>query len=625
MIYTLVYRESDWQDREGMHRRRKRKKASFLGEISLIRLLGASLWFRLAFLGFLILALFLALFLPKIWRTSPSGVRPVIKISGLDWVQAWSLRRTAQKERALGRQNQALFAWKAAVDHNPADVETVQGLLQELLVAETGQQQLALTVKYGSWLLQLTATNQGSLELVAKLADKLRLYPWVIDLLHPVATQLNPAQEACYLRALFHTRQMARFAAQWDKADDRVKSGADMELYHAAYALGWGPPAGRVESQQLLQAAIVDPDLKELATRLLIVAAAQLGDTLLFERAFLSAVQDDKALLGDHVTYWRLLSQGGRRAEARQRAESFTQEPVSAQEVILLADGYAALGLTSRAKQVLQRHAPTFSEAEGIWIAQANLLIETQAWEELLTLALQIRQTVGAQESLYGFSHFLEGRSFLARDRREMAEQAFRKAADCDFVNRTLGMATAGGLIKLGYPDLALRMLEAWRKELTNNPDYWNLLCMAAFQRKQADVLLTAAEAAYRLTPEDMNAMNNYAAALLIARIRPDEAIRLTVQLLQRAPNSVVAKINHSLALVRNGRAAEADQLLQSISLERLKEVESNSYYLACFEIYTTLERWDQARQVDARINSRHLFPTQLDWWMDLRQKLPST
>jgi tetratricopeptide (TPR) repeat protein len=579
----------------------------------------------LAFGGFLFLVLFLALFLPKIWRTSPSAVRPIIKISGLDWVQAWSLKRTAQKEMALGRQNQALFAWKAAVAHNPADVGILQGLLECLLTGETSQNQLALTVQYAPWLLQLTGTNQASLELTARLGDKLRLSSWVLDLLTPVSAKLSPVQEACYLRALFHTRQMARFEAYWNKADATVKSSADMQLYHAAYLLGWGPSSSRLGAQQLLQTAMVDPSVRELATRLLMTAATQLSDLLLFERAFLSVAESQQILVSDHVTYWRLLAQGGRRAEAIQRAQSFTQEPAFAQEVILLAEGYLALGLKDRAKQVLQRHVSTFGQAEGIWIAQAKLLIDSQSWEELLTLALQLRQSTGVKDSLFGYSHYLEGRSYLARDRREMAEDAFRKAAASEFDNRTLGLTTASGLMQLGYPDLALQMLEGWRTEMVNNPEYWNLLCMAAFQRKQADVLLSAAEAAYRLVPEDANAMNNYAAALLITRIRPDEAIRLTVQLMQRAPNSIVAKLNHSLALVRNGRAGEAVPILQSIPLERLTEMEASTYYLACFETYAVLELWDQARQADTRINSRFLFPSQLDWWMQKRQKLPNT
>jgi predicted Zn-dependent protease len=196
-----------------------------------------------------------------------------------------------------------------------------------------------------------------------------------------------------------------------------------------------------------------------------------------------------------------------------------------------------------------------------------------------------------------------------------MAEAAFQKALRSNYGSGLLGLATASGLVQSGYSTLALQLLLPWRQEQAKNPEFWKLLCRAAYETKQADWLLAASEAAYRLVPDDPNAMNNYAAALLISRQRPEEAIRLTVQLLAWNPHSLTAKVNHSLAMVRNGRAAEAAALLQTVTADHLTGAEANSLSLAHFEINRALGQWNRARQAEARLEERYLFPHQANGW----------
>jgi len=98
----------------------KRRLAQKLRDYPLIRLLLFKRWFRLAFIGFVFLVLFLALFLPKMWVVTPRGFDPKIKISGLDLVQAWSLQRTAWRATTAGQYELADHAWQAAVANNPA-------------------------------------------------------------------------------------------------------------------------------------------------------------------------------------------------------------------------------------------------------------------------------------------------------------------------------------------------------------------------------------------------------------------------------------------------------------------------------------------------------------------------
>ena len=132
-----------------------------------------------------------------------------------------------------------------------------------------------------------------------------------------------------------------------------------------------------------------------------------------------------------------------------------------------------------------------------------------------------------------------------------------------------------------------------------------------------------AAAAVYRLRPENLVCANNYAASLLVNRDRPEQAVSLTLQILNRFPDSNAAKINHALALLLNRRTAEAEEILKSVLPEKLNGQEANSFYLGWFEVAFNQERYDQAWEASDRIAAKYLFPNQLKWLEEMRQHLP--
>src|SRR5437763_1849751 len=111
----------------------KEELGAKLLDYPLLRQLVFERWFRLAFGLFVLVFVFLGLFLPKMWKTSKPGFVPVIKVSGLDLVQAWSLKRTAVKASAAGRFEEANLAWQGALANNRADPDLVRGALRNLL------------------------------------------------------------------------------------------------------------------------------------------------------------------------------------------------------------------------------------------------------------------------------------------------------------------------------------------------------------------------------------------------------------------------------------------------------------------------------------------------------------
>ena len=604
-------------------RRLKFKLANKFVYFSLPRLLIFHFWFRLAFLAFLLLVLFIALYLPKIWTMSPPGFLPIVKVSGLDLTQAWSLRRTALQAQAMGQKEQALHAWRAAVVNNPANPELVRGFLRAATQSDKWVNYLGMAVGQSFWLLRLTQTNQADLVLTAQVLEKYQLYDLLLTMLDPKLAPASLTLQGSRLKALLFTGQMRGFAALWDKYAGLFSAQPDLALYHAAYVAGWGPVENRAAGRQQLEEAIAGPSHQVLANRLLASVCIQLEDPQQYEQC-LRRLEDLRAVtLLDRIDYWRLLAATGYTKEAAKAAEDYAFPPVSALETLRLAQVYVELGHRDLARQVLERYASEFSYLEGMWILYSQLLIQDQQWESLDTLALQIRNEEGVRASLAGYSYYLEGRAELGLNRPAMANAAFKRTVEFNFPNHELAMSTAAQFLQLGHPDLAMALLKKLPKEMSANLTYWKLMFATAYELKDPDTLLSSATAAYNMRTNDIVFVNNYAAALLTTRTKPEDAIRFTVQMMAHEPDSVAVRVNHSLALVMNQRPREALELLHTIDAKSLSPVEANAYYLTLFEVQLKLEQWDQARQASEHIATKFLFPNQLHWLEQARQTLP--
>ena len=590
----------------------------------LVRLLIFSFWFRLIFAGFLLFLLFLALFLPRIWRTTPPGFLPVIRISGLDMAQAWSLKRSALRSMKAGELDQAAFAWQAAVARNPANPELVRGALRHVLQLERpGPIHQGPAVGQTFWLLRLTGTNAADMELVSRVYEKFQIYDAVLGLLGPRADRLTATEEAVYLRALFHCGQMAPFASRWEQRNGHGPAAPDLELYHDAYLAGWGPHSTAGEGQRRLEAAQANPEQTILASRLQLFVCARLNDADRYLASLERLEQAQSDTLLEHLVYWKLLATLGRPEDARRLLRSFPRPPSSAAEALRLADIQESLGLRAEARQLLEQYTPQFGNAQDIWIRRASLLQEDQRWEDLRELALQLRQHPRMRDALAGYSYYLEARAELGLDRPAVANTVLRKVVQHPVENRPLALSMARSLLKLGYAAVARDLLLPLEQTFAQKPDYWHELLGAAYQLKEPRLMATAATAGYRLEPGNVACANNYAATLLVNRDQPQEAVSLTLQILGRFPDSNAAKINHALALLLNRRTAEAEAILKSVSPEKLNSQEASSFYLGWFEVSFNQQRHAQAWEASDRITEKYLFPNQLAWLEEMRQQLP--
>jgi predicted Zn-dependent protease len=588
-----------------------------------LRMVIFNVWFRAAVLCFLALAAFLAMFLPKIWLATPEGFLPEIRISWLDRAQAWSLRRTAAKFAAAKQTDDAEFAYRAAISNNPGDIELCRESLRSLLGAERAEaKHLSTAFSRALWLMRLSGTNAVDLGLASELLERFDLHEYQIRLLSPKLSELTPKEERALLKALFQTGAIGQFADRWKRASAEVRKDPSLALHQDAFLAGWGPPETLGEARNRLLAARSDPKMQVLANRLQLLVSAQYQDAAGYGAALDQLEQLRSDQLADHVRYWLLLLGSGRRAEAARLAEAYPHPPTTPGEVLRLADAFSRLGMSDTLRNFYQRYAPTFGNSAEVWGTYARFLVETKSWEELRSVAVQMRQHKGVGDAMASYCHFLEGRAELALGRPANAEQAFEASAKSRLDSPELRLEVGKGLHRLQYPRFARAVLWPAEKEFAKNTEYWSTVLQIAVELKEVEPLRKAAATLYQMQPENAQFLNSYAASLLVTREHPDEAIKLTLQLIAAYPDSVAARINHAFALLMNSRFDEALRLLSTIREDALGASDRNAYILARFEVHIALKQHEQAREYAGRLDPKQLFAPQLQRVEQLRSQL---
>jgi len=596
----------------------KQKLSTHFDDHPLLLVLLFSTWFRVVFVLFVAGLLALPAVMLKIWRTSPDGFVPIVRISGIDWAQSWSLRRTARSQATAGQWENALFSLRAAMANNPANPDTLRELLETSLHAEITPKTTSMVLGQAYWLIRLTGTNRTDVELSARAFDHFKCYELVEGLLAPYDKELSAPIQALRLKAYFELGRVDPFQRLLEKVGADLPKEPEIGLYKAAYQAGWGAPGEMTQGREKLEAAASDPQWRILANRLLIRVSRQLLDEPGYRKALEQLDQARGSSALDHVGYWRLLLALGRKGDAVELAKNFPYPPKTPLEVVQMGEIFTELGLKEATHALLQKYAVQFSDSDAVWLYYANYLLENQQWEEIRTLALTIRRESSVRDELAAFSYYLEGRAELALDRRPLAESAFRKCLEFEFHQAKLALYVASSFNRLGFPEIAAPILVKLQKQFGDNIGYWQMVFMSANEMKQADLLLTSASNGFRLQPTLTFAAHNYAAALLVSHQRPEEAVRLTMDVLASRPGSYPAMINHSLALLANQRIDEAEKLIQTIPVSRLSPEEASSYYLAVLQTEVARHEDGKIGETARRINLSHLFPGERQFVSDI-------
>jgi hypothetical protein len=599
-----------------------------LGDWPLLRVLLYSFWFRLVFLVTVAAVALFGVSLLKVWRTTPPGFEPETRVSGVDLIQAWSLERAARDYAAQGRNEEAVRSWLIASANNKGDAEMLRRLVRFATDVDHLQPEWAGAVlAQAGWLLRLAGTNQADLELSIRLFTRYDEPDWVARQLDPLKDRLPPGMEASYLRALFSLRRMDDFGKRWARLTPEVAADPELSLYYAAYQIAWGPPGNMDQARRMLQVAGEDPKREVLACRLQLAVASKAVDAAGYARALNRLEQRQMARLQDRTAYWQLLVTTGQRQEAVRLAEGYVEAPAQAADVIVLAEAYVGMDMPDLAKKVIRRYTPQLSSdasdvAVRLWTLYADLIVKRRHWDELRTTALEIRMHEQLRPWLAGFSFFLQGRAEVGQDRPEAARAAFQEAVQQPVLHTGLSLQVALGILQAGEPDLALILLTRLEPKLEREMPYWRFVIDAANAARDADALLKAAAKACELAPDDRINQNNYAAALLTHRAKPDEACRLTLRVYQTAPNSVPAMINHAYALTVSHRYDEAEAILARLKLDKLSAEELTNYHFNWFELALVRGDFPRAKQELEQIDRRFLFPPQTRWLEEQHKRL---
>ncbi|HTI68610.1 MAG TPA: hypothetical protein VMF06_01485 [Candidatus Limnocylindria bacterium] len=569
-------------------------------------------WFvRFGIAGFVLL-LAMGLFVAKLWIVTPTWFKTKIKISGLDYLQAAALRHTAQNEAKAGRLNESVAAWRRAIGNNRGDLELYRGYLQTLVNSpQVRREHVGAAIGEGYTLLALSRTNVLDVELICSYLRRLDLFSSESILLGQQLTNLTPTGIRLYAEVLFFTDNSAGFAKYWDQHQDTLTNDPSARLIHAAWGAFWGPPGGFSESRAELLAARNDPKLAVLASKLQLRVSRAIPDLVNYKAALDQLVELHSDRVIDHATYWQLLMEAGRKGEAADLARRFSNPPASAEEAIRLVSALDALGMGDYALEVVNRQIAESNGELQLWIAKAELLNKQKRWKELQEMAVAMRNDRRLGKRVLGYAHYLEGLAAQNQNNTEAAKASFERSLEEIFPSPVLAFRAGTTLRSLGYPKLSADLMQRNETTFSNRVDFWFQLARAAYEDRDAELLERATQRVYELAPNNVLAVNNYAAALLANRSKPDEAVSLTMAVLAEYPDKVDANVNHALALILNRRYADAAKLLSRFSPERLDSVALTSYHYGWFEIHAQQNEIAQAKTNAALIDRQLLLSPQ--------------
>jgi tetratricopeptide (TPR) repeat protein len=567
-------------------------------------------------LAFVIIPAMPFLLFPLI-KTSPSGFSPRLRVSGIDLIQAWSLKRTAAHEVKLGNFDRSVFTWRMAIANNPGDANAIRALLRTLSRTERPPSHTDVTVAYSRWLLRLTKTNQPDLELVATMYEQLGLHELIIAAVKERAFPLEGKLALLQLKALFYRGEFQHFSEVWKQARRTITGDAEAvaDMYYAAFEGVTGTGENRSHGMRRLHAAAERPELRVEAQRLQLHVSSHTLDPVEYGRSLEGLASSGHATFWNRLEFWNVLLRAGQTNEAIKLSGAAGQHPQEADQAVLLAKFYYEAGEDQEALRVLKHYREQFPDSEALWISQANLLLELKKWDELRGVAVQARAVNSHWPYSTAYAYYFEAVANLKSGMPKEGEANLRKVAD--YVGPLAQrVELAQRIWALGFPAIVRDLLRIGDNDFGSEKGlefkYWSLLARICYELQDLEGLEAALVRAHELEPGNEVTANNLAAALVASRRNPILALTLTTKLMKSSRAWPGAYVNHSLALIQNQRADEAAKVLEAISPSEISRGERTAYYIARFEIATFRKEWQQAKEIAALIDPKELLPVEL-------------
>ncbi len=610
--------ELDYEDLKGIRRWRvlaRRRWDETLQTNALLRHLVHEPSFLVALVALVICGGAVALGVPKIWNPAPPNFSKTIRVSLLDYLQAWNLRRTAEKEASEGRWEEAVVAWRTAMVNNLADVRAHRGALETLRDATSiDSARLPMVLFSGEYLIELTGTNRVDCALVADVLVRHRLPEAAMEVMRPWEAEFTTAEEAIWLRALLVAGRVSMFEARWKEAAARQAGDSRMQLYRAAID-ATGPPAEAVDALERLRAGLTDPKWRLEAARLLCWSAIRRDDLQEFERGLAVLREWRSTMVQDEAGSWALLARHGRLEEAKTAAREYNRiPPPTPMEAIQLVRAWSELGLGDLGVAMFEQHAARYGVAFDVWAAYLDLLVERRKWDDVRRVAATLRGNASARDDVVAMSWYAEAVADLSEGRRTAARNYLQRLSDSTIQNPMVAVRLASGLIQVGEFETSEELLARVEPAMGKQPDYWLQVLINAQGRRDVEGLQRATDRILELQPTSLVGLNMRLGLMLLKRESPAEALTLSMRLTGQGTISSGAMINHAAALLQNSRIAEASALLNRIDSSRLSPLERAAWQLAGVEYLGQSGRDAEALKLGGQIDVTQLLPPDAAW-----------
>jgi len=587
-----------------------------LAEWPLLRVLLFSPWFRLALLLSIVCFGAAVAALPAIWRTSPDGFQPIIKINALNWLRARRLAVAGENRYRSGDFVSADFIFRQSLEHNPGNIGTVRSILRNALAAQTDNGQIQVT-KYIPWLLALGKTNAIDLDLASSLLESTEDWERILGTLEPIKTQLHGNAAAAYFKALFRLGFIKSADEQWKQlAKNVLPQDATLPLYHAALAAitsgqlaGWDAKFAEARN---------DPRFERTASQLDLVVSSNRGDVERYGKVLEHLQKAGPVKIGLCARYWEMLYRHGRQTEAREKALKFEAPDKDGASAFHLAEAYERLQLHDEALALLEGLMKTSYASASSFVLYTDILREKKDWEKLRTAARSMRDRV---PDLGGYGYYLEGLAEVRDNRSEIGDAAFKRIPTARFESYGLALVVANSLADLDRSEIALQLLRNFADRAEKDPLYWQAMVTVATKQRDSALLYEAASSWHKLAPDDARSQRLYAAALLCHRVQPEEALKRADAEYQAAPKNAATRINKALALNLNGRFSESETLLSGMDPKPLPPAIKVYYLFAEFELKANQREGDESQALFAQIDQSLLFTAEREHLQQLNKK----
>jgi tetratricopeptide (TPR) repeat protein len=574
--------------------------------------------------GFFVLVLVLVALLPHIWRVTPARL-PVVRVSGLDYLEAKSLAKAARALTTAGDYKKAMANWHLALVNNPADAGTLRGVLETALLAPDPPLDFSSAVlQAGFSLLDLAETNAADLNLVVAALSHVQQDEYAALAGDPRAKGLDLRAYAGLAESNFRLGRMKRFDELWRARAKELEADPEAMLHLAAWRAGWGPASTSITGRSALNEALKSADVVRATTaRRLMLRVASIDQNLeAYQQSFDWLVEHHADRVVEHVGLWELLVESGQRPEAERLARAFAAPAATAAELTGLARWLGDLGLADVAVQRIQNQMKQFGYSTDLWSTLASLLVRLERWNDLKDTAMNLRADASLQGKLDGYSLYLAGLADHHLLRSGNAEEEFRSAARGHFGDPFLAFVAARTLTEIGYPAIAEQLLRRVETEFGGRAEFWFALCAAAYRNHDSATLAESARKAYALAPKRMEIANNYAATMIAFHQNPQEVVQLTLRLHLDHPSDRAIAQNHAAALIQNDRLDEAESLLKQWDPDKLPAMEASTVLLSWAELWLKRGNAAKARENYSRIKSSFLIEPQKQWFTAEMAKL---